>query len=394
MDLFPTKPNFDFLGKRRLFLGLSVAAMAVSLLAPLVKKPNVGVDFAGGTELQVKFDEPVDVGAVRKALEGADLPDASIQQYGDAEDNEYLIRIGRASLFTDEEFQTTVDPKLRAAIPGLLAGEQGIEYSEAEGDQITVRAESGLSAAGVRAAFEGAGYRLQDVRAITEGLHYAVILRGVADKVEQRLEAEMADKSPEILRVEQVGAAVGNELKWAAIKSMLLAIFLILLYVGFRFDFRFAPGGVLALAHDAIITFGFYTVTGAEINTNTIAAILTIIGFSINDTIVIFDRVRENIGKYQGRELERVINDSLNESLSRTILTSLTVILSLGGLVLFTVGTMREFAMAMFVGLLAGTYSTMYIASPLVLWIEDVMNSRKGGPGVSKPVQRPATAAS
>jgi preprotein translocase subunit SecF len=377
MNFFPTKPNFDFLGKRRLFIGFSLAAIALSLLAPLVKKPNVGVDFAGGTEIQVKFAETVDVGDVRRALEQADLPDANIQQYGDAAANEYLVRVGRAALFTDAEFAGTVDARLRAGIPGLLPGKEGIEYSEAEGDQVTLRAASGLSSDGIRAAFTAAGYRLQDVRAITEGQHYAVILRGVADKVEERLTSAMADKKPEVLRVEQVGAAVGNELKWAAIKSMILAMALILLYVGFRFDFRFAPGGVLALAHDAIITFGFYTVSGAEINTNTIAAILTIIGFSINDTIVIFDRVRENIGKFQGRQLERVINDSLNESLSRTILTSLTVVLSLGGLILFTVGTMREFAMAMFVGLVAGTYSTMYIASPLVLWLEDVLNARK-----------------
>jgi preprotein translocase subunit SecF len=378
MDLFPKKPNLDFLGKRRMFFAISATAIAISLLTPLVRKPNWGIDFAGGTELQVKFAEKVDVGDVRKAIEGSDIGDANIQQYGDADANEYLIRVGRASLYTNEQFAKDAEPKLRTAIPGLAEGRAGIEYNEAEGDQVTLTAkEGGLTTDGVRGALEQAGFRIQDVRSIVDGKTYSVLFKGVGEKVEQALATKFGEGKFTVQRVEQVGAAVGNELKWAAIKSMVLAILLILLYVGFRFDFRFAPGGVLALAHDAIIVIGFYTVTGAEINTNTIAAVLTIIGFSINDTIVIFDRVRENMQKYQGRELEKVINDSLNESLSRTILTTLTVILSLGGLIFFTVGTLREFSLAMLVGLIAGTYSTMYIASPLVLWLEDVMKARR-----------------
>jgi len=377
MDFFPTKPNFDFLSQRRLFFGISAGAIAISLLAPLVKKPNIGVDFAGGTELQVKFTADVDAAEIREAIEADGVAEPSVQVFGDPSAHEFLVRVGRASLFTDDEFKATVDPKLREKLPNLLPGAEGLVYSEREGDQVSVLANDGLTNDGIRAAFKDAGYPLQDVRAITDGKHYAVIFRGVADKIETALKGPFADKGFEVQRVEQVGAAVGNELTIAAIKSMLLAILLILLYVGFRFDFRFAPGGVLALAHDAIITFGFYTVTGAEINTTTIAAVLTIIGYSINDTIVIFDRVRENLGKFKGRELERVINDSLNESLSRTILTSFTVVLSLGGLAIFTVGTLRDFAFAMLVGLVSGTYSTMYIASPLILWLEDVMTARK-----------------
>lgn len=381
MDFFPTKPNYDFLGKRKTAAIISIVLIVVSLGAPLVKKPNWGVDFAGGTEMQVKFGSPVDVGDVREAIESAGFPDANIQQFGDAADNEYLIRVGRASLFSDEEFASDVAPKLRQALPTLLQGPAGLEYNEDEGDQVTLIASEGLTSDNVRQAFESNGYRVQDVRAITEGTSYAVIFRGVADKVETVLDEKFAAQQPDVQRVEQVGAAVGNELKMAAIKSMLLAILLILLYVGFRFDFRFAPGGVLALAHDAIIVIGFYTITGAEINTNTIAAVLTIIGFSINDTIVIFDRVRENMQKHRGRELERLINESLNETLSRTILTSLTVVLSLGGFIIFTVGTLREFSMAMLVGLLAGVFSTMFIASPLVIWLEEVMAARAARSG-------------
>lgn len=380
MELFRQRPNFDFLGKRRIFFGLSAAIILAGLLAPLVRAPNWGVDFAGGTEIQVQFAGDVDVSAVRQAVEAANLPDANIQRFGEPEDHEYLIRVRRASLFTDAEFAAQVEPAVRAAIPSLREGAAGVEYREREGDQVLLNTEERVTPAVVRDAFESQGYRVMDVVTLPpEGQSYKVIFRGVVDRVEQALQASerLAGMEPSIRRVDQVGAAVGRELQKSALKSMLLAIALILLYVGFRFDFRFAPGGVVALTHDALVVVAFYTISGAEINTTSIAAILTIIGYSINDTIVIFDRVRENLQKYKGRELERVINDSLNETLSRTILTTLTVLLSLIGLVVFTVGTLRDFSLAMVIGLLAGTYSTIFIASPLVIWLEKVMQARR-----------------
>lgn len=388
MDIFPKTPNFDFLGKRKMAFAVSGVAIAISLVTPIFKKPNWGVDFAGGTEIGVKFPADVDAARIREVVEKAGVGEPSVQQLGAKDEHEFLIRLGRSSLISDEEFTGTVEPKIRAALPNLGEGTKGIEYREAEGDQVTVTAKEGatLDGAVVRKAFEDAGYPVQEVRAITESRSYAVIFRGVAAKVEDALKAGLADAQPEIRSVDQVGASVGNELKLGAIKSMLLAILLILLYVGFRFDFRFAPGGVLALAHDAIIVIGYYTVTGAEVNTNTIAAVLTIIGFSINDTIVIFDRVREDMQKHKGRDLDKVINQALNETLSRTILTSLTVLLSLSGLILFTVGSLQEFAIAMLVGLVAGSWSTIYIASPLVIWLEDVMQSRKIAQGGGKSI--------
>lgn len=381
MDFFKNLPEFDFLGQRKKAFALSAVLILVSLGAPLVKAPNWGVDFVGGTEIQVKFGAPVDVSELRESIEAQGIADVNIQQFGAADENEFLVRLGRSSLFTDEEFEETVAPRIRQALPGLLEGEAGLEYSEVEGDQVTVSAESGLTTESVRGAFENAGYRVLDVRMLTDGVQYSVVFRGVADKVEQALQTDFAAQNPLIQRVDQVGAAVGSELTSAAIKSLLLALILILLYVGFRFDFRFAPAGVLALGHDAIIVIGFYTLTGAEINTTTIAAILTIVGYSINDTIVIFDRVRENMGIYQGRELQQVINDSVNETLSRTLITAFTTALSLIGLIIFTVGTLREFSLAMLVGVIAGVYSTIYIASPLVIWLEDVIQARKTAAG-------------
>lgn len=379
MNLFKHVTNFDFLGKRKIAYAFSGAMLAVTFITPLFVTPNWGVDFAGGTEVQVQFASSVDPAAVRRTLEDSGIEDVQIQVFGAAEENQFLIRTGRASLFTDEEFAKDVEPKLRASLSDLATGEAGIEYSAAEGDQITVTAASGkpLSESEVRQAFETNGWHVQEIRAIIADHSYVVVFRGIGDKVERALEQAFAQEKPVVERIDQVGASVGAELKAAAVKSLLAALVLILLYVGFRFDFRFAPGGIIALAHDAILVVGFYLVTGAEINSNTIAAVLTIVGFSINDTVVIFDRVRETMQTQKGLELFATINRALNETLSRTILTSFTVLLSLVGLVIFTTGTLRDFAMAMSFGVLIGAYSTIFLASPLVIWLDEVMKARQ-----------------
>jgi len=395
MNIFPETPNFDILGQRRAWIIASIVLTLLTFAWPLVRSPNWGVDFAGGTELQVQFKGDVDASAVREAVESVGISEPSVQQFGDAAAHEFLIRIGRATLFTDDAFRAEVEPKLRAALPVLQPGAEGIGYDQNEGDQVTLRAPSGLSEPMVQKAFEDAGLRVQTVKALTEGSAYSVLLRGISDKVSQALDARFPGLRPEdrevakadgtteiekggfVRRVEQVGASVGTELKRAAIKALLLSILLILLYIGFRFDFAFATGAVVSLFHDAVIVVGFYLVSGAELNTTTIAAVLTIIGYSVNDTVIIFDRVRENLQKHKGRELYKVINDSINETLSRTIITHLTVLLSLAGLVIFTVGTLREFALAMAVGVITGTYSSVFIAAPVVLWIEAIAKARR-----------------
>jgi preprotein translocase subunit SecF len=389
MNIFPKTPTFDILGARKPWIIGSIVLTLLTLFWPLVSKPNWGVDFAGGTELQVQFTGDVDAGQGREAIEAAGIAEPNVQLFGDPAAHEFLVRVRRATLFTNEEFRTAVDPKVRASLPGVAEGAQGLAYNEDEGDQVTVRAqaEGGLTTEKVREAFEANGFRLQDVRAITEGSMYSVLFRGVSDKVEQALSGKFASLRPDngfLRRVEQVGASVGNELKVAAVKALLLSILLILLYIGFRFDFAFATGAVVSLAHDAVIVVGYYLVSGAELNTNTIAAVLTIVGYSVNDTVIIFDRIRENRQKHKGRDLYRLINDSVNETLSRTLITHFTVMLSLTGLIFFTVGTLREFALAMLVGVVTGTYSSVYVAGPIVLWIEDIQKARREAAAAGK----------
>lgn len=379
MDIFSKIPRIDFMGKRRIAFAVSLTLIGITVVSPFVRKPNWGVDFAGGTEIQVQFNQDVDAGDVRRTLESAGLADVSVQVFGDPADHEFLVRAGRATLFTAEEFAKNVEPRLRDALPNLAPGELGLGYAAGEGDIVTVTSGEGetLSGQQVRQGFEAAGLRVQDVRSIVDGRSYSVLMRGVSDKVEQALKAALGEQEPQIRRVEQVGASVGNELKFSAIKSVVLAVLLILAYVGFRFDFAFGLGGVLALLHDVVIVIGFYLVTGAELNTNTIAAMLTIIGFSINDTVIIGDRIREVSAKNKGRDLEVVMNDAINDTLSRTVMTSVTVLLSLVGLIVFTGGSLRDFALAMFVGVIAGSYSSIYVANAIALWIDRRMSARK-----------------
>jgi len=200
---------------------------------------------------------------------------------------------------------------------------------------------------------------------------YQVNLRGFGPDVVESLEERLGNGAVvEELSMEWVGPKVGEKLRNDGIKSILIALGLILIYVALRFDLRFAPGAVVCLFHDAVITLGFFTFTGMEVNLTTVAAILTIVGYSVNDTIVVYDRIRENLQKTQERELTKVINTSVNETLSRTLLTSFTTILAVLAVAFFARGTIQDFAIAMIVGIVVGTYSSIYVAAPLSIVID------------------------
>ena len=180
-----------------------------------------------------------------------------------------------------------------------------------------------------------------------------------------------SDVTPEMpLRTEWIGPKAGSQLRNAAIKSILIALVFIMAYVAFRFDLRFAPGGVLALAHDSLVTVGVLIALGRELNLTTVAAILTIIGYSVNDTVVVYDRVRENLGKLRGTSFSKLINVSLSEMLSRTVLTSCTTIMVLVCFFIWGTGTLKDFALTLIVGLVLGTYSSVYVALPLTDFLD------------------------
>jgi preprotein translocase subunit SecF len=194
-------------------------------------------------------------------------------------------------------------------------------------------------------------------------------LEALQKSVEEALRARFGEGSFELRRTELVGPKVGEELRRKGVNAVLYAIVGILIYVAWRFEFRFALGAILALVHDALITIGVFSILNKEIDLPIVAAILTIIGYSINDTIVVFDRIRENMRRIRRQSIERVINGSINETLSRTLLTSLTTLIVVVALFLLGGPVIHNFAFALIIGIVVGTYSSIYIASPVVsIW--------------------------
>jgi preprotein translocase subunit SecF len=371
-DLVPHGTAFDFVGKRHIAVTLSLLANLAVLIwsLPLVRGLNFGVDFAGGTEMEVKFAQAVDPGAVRQSLEG-DFKDVSVQTYGPESEFTYLIRVGRIALLgADEVARVSQAVQARFPLQGAPA------YNPDLGDKIDFQFQgTPPSPAELKAAVEGAGVRVREVReeaGLAAGSRsFAVITFGIQDKVDRDLSSRFASARPEVRRVEYVGPAVGRELRNQGFKAILFAMGLIVVYVGLRFDFRFSPGVIIALVHDAIITLGYFAFTGREFNLTSVAVILTVVGYSVNDTVVVYDRIRENQGKLEGRKLGEIVNLSINEVLGRTFLTSLATAVSLVGLLALGVGTIFDFAMAMLVGIVSGTYSTWFIAAPMTIWLEE-----------------------
>ena len=309
MQLFKTQTNFDFMGKRRFALILSGVLILTSFGSLFTRVLNFGIDFTGGTLIEVGYGEPVDLTRVRDTLEQAGFGEAVVQHFGTARD--VLIRMAPR----DEVSRVELGDEVFAALQ-----EAGVE------DQLTLR------------------------------------------------------------RVEFVGPQVGEELTEQGGLAMLIALGAILIYVALRFEYRFAVGAVAALAHDVIITLGFFSVLGLEFDLAVLAALLAVIGYSLNDTIVVFDRIRENFRKIRRGTPVEVVNTSLNQTLARTLMTSFTTLLVL--LALFFLGgeLIHGFATALIVGIVVGTYSSMYVASPTALALgvskADMMPVKKEGAGV------------
>ena len=284
--------NYDFVGKRRWFYIASLAAVVLSLLSiALHRGLNYGIDFTGGTLVQVRYDKPVTVAQVRQGLDELKLGSGVIQQFGDV--REYLIRLSESEQKTEQ---------ISARIQGALA--------KAAGAQVEIR------------------------------------------------------------RMEFVGPQVGRDLQLQALKAVLAGMVGILIYVAIRFDFRGGVIAVVAIAHDVIVTLGGLSIANREMSLPVLAALLTIVGYSINDTIVVFDRIRESRGRgpRKGQTLANLVNAAINQTLSRTILTSFTVFLSASVLLLFGGEVLHDFAFALVIGVVSGTYSSIAAASLVMDW--------------------------
>ncbi len=298
--------KLNFLKQSGLFMAISTLVVLASIGIIAAKGFFYGIDFSGGTEIQVQFNQNIDTSKVRSFMSEKGYAKASVQNFGDA--NEFLIRMG------------TVKGK----------DEKETNY----------------------------------------------ILNTMIKKVRTGLESNFKTEGALIRRVDSVGPQIGSELKRNGILAAFYAFLMILIYVGLRFDYKYAPGAVICLIHDALITLGIFSLFQKEVNVQTMAAILTIIGYSLNDTIVTFDRIRENVSLYKGKTFKMIVNRSLNDVLSRTLLTSITTLIAVLVMYFMAGGVIRDFAFTLAIGVVVGTYSSVFIASPLVLVFDRIQNKK------------------
>jgi len=369
MQILKNKTNIDFIGKRKPAVFISTIVNLAIIVGIATVGFNFGVDFAGGTVVELKFNHPVTAAEVRERAEKGGLHDVSVQNIGGEADNSFLLRLGGVTQLNEANAD-----KAKQAIQAL--GEVRNVYADLANGIVNFRSATPLAAETIKKAVEDSGTGVQEVRVLGEnqggtGIDYQVVASGMADKVHSALGAGLEKPDFEQRRVDYVGPQVGKQLRNRGVMALLYAMVAILIYVAFRFDFKFGPGALLAMLHDVIMVAGYYLVSRREFGLTAIAALLTIVGYSVNDTIVIYDRIREDMAKYKGKPLAEVINIAINDTLGRTILTSGTTALSLIGLLVFGVGEIFDFAMAMLVGILVGTYSSVYIASPLTIWLDE-----------------------
>lgn len=368
MEFFKPGVTYDFFRYRWYFIFTSLALTLLSAGSLIWPGPRFGIDFKGGTEVELVFKGAVSAPELRSAvLElGFGHPDVIAVE---GKSNRYILRLEQISSLPAAQVE-----KARASLASKLGPENLLDMNVSPGgDQLQIQVAKQVPPEEIQQALESAGLKVRDVSAFgsLEEARYEVHLVGIGDKLVSDLHDKLGDRAPEVpLRVEWVGPKAGQQLRDAAINSILYVIAFIMVYVAFRFDLRFAPGGVLALAHDALVTLGVYVVLQKEITLGTIAAVLTVVGFSINDTIVVYDRIRENMQRMRDTSLAQLINISTSQTLGRTVITSGVALVSISGFFIWGTPLIRDITFALTVGFIVGSYSSIYVAAPLTEWMD------------------------
>ena len=387
--------HFDFMKwKNHLVIAstlLNVFGIAIFLLHYASGSLNVGIDFKGGTEIQVKFAKAIQVGDVRTALDNADLKGATVTTIGDPAENEIYIRLPLQKV-ESQVLLKGVTNALRAMSAQAPSPAGGIDLNVADEKTITdYLVDAGKfgreEAAGTSTAIstlkknQGGMIRtLDQIRAIP----------GVKPEVVSWLMGRASLSDFSIRSQNTVEGAISKELAVKAFYAILGSMFVMLIYIWIRFRFQWGLGAIVATIHDVIVTLGIFCLTGKEWTLPVIAAFLTLTGYSTNDTIVVFDRIRENLNKKKPGTLQQVINDSINQTLSRTIITSFLTWIVVVALFLFGGEVINGFAFVLAIGIIVGTYSSIYIASPIILFWEKLFPGKAavvgapGKPGTAK----------
>ena len=366
------KQEFDFVGKRKIAAIISSLMVIGSLLLFFFRGPTWGIDFTGGTEIQFQFTEDTTIAELREAMIKQGLSDDSVQQVGDLSENMFVVRIQDPE-FGTKEIQTDIENALQAGFGADWIAEK--RFDAQVGARMLIRySGDAVTMERITAALQSVeGASVQDA---SDDNTFYVKLSSLSSKITDSLKNSI-NKDFRILQTDSVGPKVGNELKEQGVVSILSTLGLILVYVAFRFNISFAPGAVLALFHDVTVVVGCFIIFDMlgwthEFNLPMVGALLTIIGYSLNDTIVIYDRIRENMSRYRRTDLENLINSSINETLRRTIATSVTTMVAMLAFLFLGGPVIQTFALAIFLGVIFGTYSTVFVASPTILLMQDL----------------------
>jgi len=446
MELIKPDINLDFMGRRKPFLILSAILVFGSIASLLINGLNLGIDFKGGTKLIVAFQEDADVdrqllkNSINEFVSskiGENQSQIDVQDFDTGAESVEPFR--RFVIYT--ELTSIIPMSQREEMKTSLEGNAGLGLADSGADFLregetkffltfSLDATIAEREVAIQTAFTDLGFpnveiesdwerradlEYYETQALVEQDRKTGATLGSSDLVQERevflnkkneskktardriftvrideFKSDVAkvlagNFAGSFVRVESstsVSASVGKDLLNNGMVAILYALIGILLYIGLRFDFRYSPGAVVALAHDSIITMGLFSILQIKFSQPIIAAILTIIGYSLNDTIVVFDRIRENVGRLRGKDLLTTINTSINETLSRTVLTSMTTMIVIVSILILGGGLIKDFATALFIGIIVGTYSSIFVASPVVIAMDTFF--RKQGVG-SRP---------
>lgn len=393
--------KIDFMKYRRFWITVSFVVMAIGAVAVFfLGHLNMGIDFAGGTQLTLKFHQRPDVEQLRQVVSGAGIREPQIQRFGTEDKNEVII-----STPLDETNAEGSAPAVLAALDGsfnsAVAGKSDLNRigTLAVADLLAAGDPDGVGPEAAPGHYAGiAESVLAERKRLGLFVSWDEVARaaGVSPSALATLQQNASIGSFAVLASGNVSPQVGSELRQRGFLAVIGAMLGMLAYIWLRFELRFGVGATMAVLHDVLITLGIYAFMGYEFNLTTVAAFLTLIGYSVNDTVVTFDRVRENMRKSRGGDLLTLINRSLNEMLSRTLLTGATTILASMMLWLFGGEAIRGFAFIILIGIVVGTYSSIYIASPFaILWEEwfgpgGRFNRGKDAPARRRPASAPA----
>jgi preprotein translocase subunit SecF len=416
--LLPPGNNFAFVAKFKIWIVISILLMSASVASLFINKSvrgeymNWTIDFKGGTQIHYAFKDKqthaavkIDPAKVRDALakageQGFDVseidwnePDPKTGQ--DQTIEGMIVRTPRFSALSPQaELKAADDFRKQFA-------DREISKATWSGDRLFVRSKKLITNQEAKPVFAASGLELkpwtpEETQRSTqpdEGTgeyNEAFAMWGVDRQFQQLLEKQLDNVEVLVAQSYGVGAKAGDKLRDDAVKSIVYAIFLIMLYLAFRFDIRYAPGAAFATIHDAVMVIGVFSVTWTDVSLVSVAGLLTVMGYSVNDTVIVFDRIRENQAKLKDKKIDRIIDISINEMLVRTILTSSTVFATTLIMNIFGTGEVKNFAFAMNVGVIVGTYSSIFLAAPVFMWISQKYYS---GPAPARRRHAPVSAA-